>query len=266
MGASVCYIYGLFDPRTGMLRYVGKTRDLERRLINHLVPARLKANSHKNAWLRGLLRDGYRPVIEALEETTPADWPSAERFWITYMRAIGCPLTNGNDGGIGAHNPTPETRAKTGAKRRGQQHSEEARAKMSASQKRRMQDPVEREKNAARLRANRPRTTTKGRNMTPEQRQRISEAQMGRVLSAEHRAKISAANKGRKPTPEAVERGRQANLGRRATPETRAKQSAAHAGKPFSEEHKANLAEALRRAWARRKVVLESLDEQTSLF
>jgi hypothetical protein len=37
---SQIIIYGLFDPRTGELRYVGKARDPQKRLKGHLAARR----------------------------------------------------------------------------------------------------------------------------------------------------------------------------------------------------------------------------------
>ena len=62
------YIYGLTDPRTGELRYIGKTKNsLKYRLMRH-VRYRDKGSVHKNSWIGLLERDGLRPEIFVIEE------------------------------------------------------------------------------------------------------------------------------------------------------------------------------------------------------
>lgn len=54
-------IYGLRDPETGKIRYVGQTAEsLEGRLQNHISQARRRnGNPRKNEWIRQLLIDGF---------------------------------------------------------------------------------------------------------------------------------------------------------------------------------------------------------------
>ncbi len=95
-------IYGLFDPRTEELRYVGKSCSGLERPRQHIKPRLLKARTHKNSWLKSLLSEGLRPEIDVLEEHAgPETLNEAERFFIAYFRGIGCRLTNGTDGGDG---------------------------------------------------------------------------------------------------------------------------------------------------------------------
>lgn len=110
-------IYGLSDPRTSELRYVGRTkRKLNVRLQQHLQPAYLKPNTHKNAWVKSLLSDGIKPEIFEIETTEDFE---AEEFWIAYFKSLGCNLTNGTKGGEGW--------------KAGMKHSEESRKRISLS-------------------------------------------------------------------------------------------------------------------------------------
>lgn len=109
-------IYGLCDPTTGELRYVGKTSlSLNVRLSRHLRNARSGCRPHVNAWIRGLLAKGLVPDAFEIEPT--AEWRTAERFWIQYFRFIGCRLVNTDPGGGGIA-MTPEIAAKISATRR----------------------------------------------------------------------------------------------------------------------------------------------------
>lgn len=62
-------IYGLFNPRDGQLRYVGKTSRLLRRYANRLLAGRQNKNTYKAHWINALLRSGMKPEIDVLEHT-----------------------------------------------------------------------------------------------------------------------------------------------------------------------------------------------------
>lgn len=50
-------------------------------------------------WIRSLLAVGVEPEIFLIEQTD--NWREAERFWIAYLRWLGCDLTNISAGGEG---------------------------------------------------------------------------------------------------------------------------------------------------------------------
>lgn len=91
------FIYALVDPRTQECRYVGKTNNTAKRLIDHTKD--IKVN-HKTKWVKSLLAAGVTPELVVLEEVGAA-WQDAECFWIAYMRSIGARLVNGTHGGEG---------------------------------------------------------------------------------------------------------------------------------------------------------------------
>lgn len=106
-------IYGLFEPDSDALRYIGKTAGtLKKRLREHLSRARAETHHcHNYSWLKSI---GFAPGTDILEEVTGGkeELIAAERWWIEYMRSIGCQLTNHTDGGEGCegYRHTPETR------------------------------------------------------------------------------------------------------------------------------------------------------------
>jgi hypothetical protein len=96
-------IYGLIDPRTSQLRYIGKTsRPLIERRWEHEKRARKSTKHHVWAWVRQLLNDGTRPEIICIEAVTGEGWVEAEQFWIAYFRSLGCYLANSSIGGDGS--------------------------------------------------------------------------------------------------------------------------------------------------------------------
>lgn len=96
-------VYGLCDPRTGDIRYVGKTtRTLCQRLLSHCAPSHLRKTSHKINWVKSLLVCGLVPLIEELEVCASTEaMDEAERFHIKFWREMGAALTNATDGGDG---------------------------------------------------------------------------------------------------------------------------------------------------------------------
>lgn len=140
-------IYALVDPRSDEVRYIGKAVDPERRLRSHLAPSQLDhSRSHKNSWLKGLLSEGLRPVLQILETVDDVDANEAERNWIAAYRWLGARLTNGTDGGDGGAITDPAARARISAAHFGVKRSSETRAKQSASARERCADPAERER------------------------------------------------------------------------------------------------------------------------
>lgn len=175
-------IYGLVDPRTLLVRYVGLSTQGARRAIQH---RHTRKSTHRENWIRSLHRAGLDFVFVILEEVDTAfRLPAAERFWIAYGRACGWPLTNITDGGDRPAT-TPETRAKIGAANRGRIPSRETRAKMRAAKLGTKQTPEWKAKRAAALR---------GKPKSEQHRRNLSQARTGRAIgpmSAKHRARIA---------------------------------------------------------------------------
>lgn len=193
-------IYGLTDPKTGEVRYIGKSSSGMRRPRDHFTESSLKqhARTHKAKWIRKVHASGNACGIVVLEECMDESaLNSAEIRWIAHGRAQGWQLTNATDGGEGVT---------------GLRMSEETKAKLSAA--------------------------NKGRKLTDAHRAKMSAAMKDRYFSPEHRARISAAQKGRKLSPERIDQLRQANMGRKNTPEAIAKTAAANRGRKMSDQTK----------------------------
>jgi hypothetical protein len=169
------FIYGLVDPRTGDLRWVGKSDDPQRRLRGH-VSSR-DSDTPRGAWLRDLWAHDLVPALVLFEKVAMEDWRAAECEWIDAKQAEGCPLLNVNRGGGGG-----DTRI----------HGKpEVRRKMSRSHKASALSLAARERGAAAVR---------GVPKTPEHRAKIGAAQVGKIVSPQARRALSAAKRGR-PVP-----------------------------------------------------------------
>lgn len=140
------FIYGLVDPETDLIRYVGKSIRPEQRLSDHMND---RSKCHRSNWLQSLKSRGLKPGIFFLERIVGAwPWQESERFWIRHGRRNGWPLTNNTDGGDGVSGLPEETRKrmrmtwlgrkhrsdsliKIGEASRGRKHSNETKKRMS---------------------------------------------------------------------------------------------------------------------------------------
>lgn len=172
-------IYGLSDPRTGELRYVGKTTMTLRRRLNAHVGHCTPPTDARERWLAELLAAGLRPECFCIEEVE-GDGREEEEHYIASLRLAGCDLFNVNKG---ARLPM-SARAAISVRHSLRRHSPETRAKISAANARRETDWAQIE----RLRA-----MNIGRPLSQEHRQALSRASKGKAKPAEHRAAIKAA-------------------------------------------------------------------------
>ena len=177
-------IYGLVDPRTGQLRYIGKSSSGMKRPRRHFYEdARLLPHLHVSRWIRQLQSQGLTYQIVVFQELPDAEGLSeAEIGWIAYFRKVGCPLTNLTDGGDGmsGFRHTDATRAKMSeaAKNRGEAYA----LNMSKVQMGHIVSPETARKISLSKKA-----------LSDESRRNISNAQKGKKRSLESREKQSAA-------------------------------------------------------------------------
>lgn len=96
-------IYGLRDPVTQELKYVGQSsHGLDR-------PKRLRYGGHCGNWIRSLAKIDLRPVVVILEEISLEDCSIVSRlldereiWWIAHAKEQGYRLTNLTEGGGGS--------------------------------------------------------------------------------------------------------------------------------------------------------------------
>lgn len=125
---STCEVYRLIDPRNGVARYIGYSKDAFQRFEGHLRDA-LAGRSHKARWIRSLLNIGLSPVLQVL--CVVENKAEAQRIEIALI-SKSVNLTNATSGGDGGDTFTCNP------------NREELRAKFSARNKLRYQDPSER--------------------------------------------------------------------------------------------------------------------------
>lgn len=96
-------IYGLIDPITDELRYIGRSSSGLNRPRQHLAPCNFETQiSYCHNWVKSLIKQGIRPQIIVIEEFLDASGLNdAEQFWISYFKGLGSRLTNLTDGGFG---------------------------------------------------------------------------------------------------------------------------------------------------------------------
>jgi group I intron endonuclease len=124
------YIYGLVDPRTGIVRYVGSSVNVEDRFKAHMKLWNLKEKTHKNNWIKNLLSEELKPIVVILEEVIFEEWREKEKFWISFFGRDN--LTNGSDGGDGSPGLicSEETKEKISKANKGKKRSDEEKEKM----------------------------------------------------------------------------------------------------------------------------------------
>lgn len=97
-----CRIYGLVDPKTDELRYVGCTTDPDARKRQHLsATGTISEKTKLGSWIRRLRRFGQTPKLVWMERCEDPDLMHiAEEFWIHYHRTeMGTDLLNVLPGG-----------------------------------------------------------------------------------------------------------------------------------------------------------------------
>lgn len=94
-------IYGLSDPLTKEVMYVGKTlQTLKRRLSCHIHCAKYD-KTPRDLWIFNLIKKNLKPQIFLIEDIDESIWREKEVYWISYYRNINPELTNLSDGGAG---------------------------------------------------------------------------------------------------------------------------------------------------------------------
>lgn len=86
-------IYGLIDPITNQLRYIGKSNNIKARYREHLINAKNK-KTHRDNWIYSLLIKNKKPELLIIDVIPIEEWKYWELFYINYYLFIGCNLTN----------------------------------------------------------------------------------------------------------------------------------------------------------------------------
>lgn len=231
-------VYGLVDPRTEEIRYIGLSTQGLKRPKQHHTPYYLnnETNTHKARWIRQLLSEGLIPDIVVLKQCVSVEEvEAAERDLIAEYRALGARLTNLADGGLGPF---------------GVIRSEDTKKRMSKAKLGKPRPPHVGEAISRALKGKPP--------ANPEHVRRLGESWKGQKRSEETKARMSAAKKewwvkNREAHTARLKEAGKSKIGRKLSPETVAKMSASTKGRKKSEETKARMSEAKRAWWAAKK-------------
>lgn len=239
MRADTTFIYALLDPRTGEIRYVGKADNPEKRLLDHLRQCNY-GETHRARWLRSLIVDGLRPLLEVIDEVADTEWEAAECAYIAFYKECGHPLVNATPGGEspggGKDHPLY-----------GKPRPSATRTKISAALKGKCQGPLSA---AHRAKISMAR---KGLVVSEVTRAKLRAANTGWKPSPEQRAKLVAALIGRKHSPATIAKIRASAKGRVPSEATRLAQIAAVTGSRHAPEHRAKRSASLKLAWEKRR-------------
>lgn len=87
-------VYALVDPRDrDNVRYIGSSRHMAKRLVDHISGLNGKQDAVRRAWVRDLRSAGHAPVMVVLEELDAQkasfEMHYAERNWIERFRLLG---------------------------------------------------------------------------------------------------------------------------------------------------------------------------------
>lgn len=85
-------IYGLVDPRTSRIRYVGQSIDVDRRFAQH---CEFIDSTHKGLWVQELRLAEFTPRVVVLEKVSDVNRLTyCEKWWISLGKKQGWQLLN----------------------------------------------------------------------------------------------------------------------------------------------------------------------------
>ena len=103
MSNSKFIIYGLCDPRTKDVRYVGKSCKGLSRPKEHFRSNSLLVKCPRSSWIISLKNIGLLPEIIIIDKCNKEELDYREIYWIKHLKNMGCKLTNLTDGGTGGN-------------------------------------------------------------------------------------------------------------------------------------------------------------------
>jgi hypothetical protein len=170
------YIYGLYEPLTNELRYIGATNNPQERFASHL---KSKPGTHNRNWLCSLREKKLKPTFKIIEQVDDDSWSEREQYWIAHYKSAGARLTNATKGGEGTT---------------GLRHSEKTLKQMSEAKKGAKNSNFGKHLSEKVIDAIRKANT--GRHPSLETRLKLSRSRQGKHRSEECKRKISDSHKG----------------------------------------------------------------------
>lgn len=105
MKTEIAYIYALLDPRNNEVRYIGKTINPKRRLVEHLNDSKREYN-YRAMWIKSLLKENLKPLIKFLKICPLSEFVKYETEYIKLYK--NDKLTNSDETGQGSIGRRPE--------------------------------------------------------------------------------------------------------------------------------------------------------------
>jgi predicted GIY-YIG superfamily endonuclease len=97
---EITFIYALFCPLSGKMKYIGKANQPHKRVKEHMYDIR-GMTSEKIEWVGQLRKHNKKPILEILDEVEIKKWEFWEGFYIDYFKSLGIQLINTNRKGNG---------------------------------------------------------------------------------------------------------------------------------------------------------------------
>lgn len=91
------FIYGLVDPESNEIKYVGKTNNMKRRLYQHLQCRTDQKMTPVKSWIKSLLSKNNEPLMVVIEECSDKTWMDREKFWIAKLPNLKNMAEGGNE-------------------------------------------------------------------------------------------------------------------------------------------------------------------------
>ncbi len=87
------FIYILICPLDGLVKYVGKSNNPEKRLKDHCLDFRCM-DLNKAMWIRELRAQNMKPFLRVIDEVDYDHWKEREEYWCNYFKSYGYVLFN----------------------------------------------------------------------------------------------------------------------------------------------------------------------------
>ena len=101
MKTDIAYIYCLVDPRSNLVRYIGKTINPKTRRYQHVCKQSETEDNFRTKWLNSLLRLKLKPIFKILEICPLDQFEIRESYYISVYKSK---VTNGDETGQGNKN------------------------------------------------------------------------------------------------------------------------------------------------------------------
>ncbi len=86
-------IYTLSCPKTNVVKYIGQTYYIKDRFRQHIAESR-RTEHYKSYWIRSLMNEGLKPIIEVLDVVEESDANFWEKYWIEQFKSWNFSLVN----------------------------------------------------------------------------------------------------------------------------------------------------------------------------